>query len=72
MRAIKSDPAIFGGKPVIEGTRISVEQVLGLLSKGMTPAAIVSAWPILREEDVFAALAYAQSALRNDVVLNVA
>ena len=34
MRRIVSDPKVLGGKPVVEGTRMSVEQLLGLLAKG--------------------------------------
>ena len=71
MRRVVCDPAILGGKPTIEGTRISVEQILGLLAKGMSPEGIVEAFPILQIEDIRTALGYAQAALRNDVVLDV-
>lgn len=71
MRQIVSDPRVLGGKPVVEGTRISVEQILGLLANGMTVDAICEAYPVLAPEDVRAALAWAQAALRNDVVLDV-
>ena len=40
-RRIVCDPRILGGKPVIEGTRMSVEQVLGLIVKGMSAESIV-------------------------------
>jgi uncharacterized protein (DUF433 family) len=71
MRPIVSDPRILGGKPVIEGTRMSVEQVLGLLAKGLSVEALCEAYPVLRPDDVRGALAWAQAALRNDVVHNV-
>lgn len=70
MRRIVCEPEVLGGKPVIEGTRISVEQILGLLAKGMTPDAVVEAYPILELDDIRSALAYAQAALRNDLVLD--
>lgn len=71
-RRITANPAILGGKPVVDGTRMSVEQILGLIANGMTPTTIAEAWPVLTEEDVRAAVAWAQAALRNDVVLDVA
>ena len=37
MREIISDPGILGGKPVVEGTRLSVEHILGLLAQYVTP-----------------------------------
>ena len=72
MSRISCDPGVLGGKPVIEGTRISVEQILGLLANGMTPEAVVEAYPILEPGDIRSALAYAQAALRNDLVLDLA
>jgi uncharacterized protein (DUF433 family) len=71
MRKIVGDPRILGGKPVLEGTRMSVEQVLGLLAKGMSTREVVEAYPILTEDDVRGVVAYAQAALRNDLVLDV-
>jgi len=72
MRKIVSDPRVLGGKPVVEGTRMSVEQILGLLAKGMTVDALCEAYPILVPEDVRTALAWAQAALKNDVVVDLA
>jgi uncharacterized protein (DUF433 family)/predicted nuclease of predicted toxin-antitoxin system len=72
VRRIVSHPRVLGGKPVIEGTRISVEQVLGLLANGMSVEAICSSFPILAPEDVRGALSWAQAALRNDVVIDLA
>jgi uncharacterized protein (DUF433 family) len=60
MRRVVSDLQVLGGKPVIEGTRMSVEQILGLLAKGMTVEGICEAYPILQPEDVRAALAWAR------------
>lgn len=50
---------------------MSVEQVLGLLAKGMSTGEVVDAYPILTEDDVRGVVAYAQAALRNDLVLDV-
>lgn len=71
-RRIVCHPRILGGKPVVEGTRMSVEQILGLIAKGMTVQAIVRSYPVLTAADVRGAVAYAQAALRDDIVVEVA
>jgi uncharacterized protein (DUF433 family) len=71
-RRIVCNPRILGGKPVVEGTRMSVEQILGLIAKGMTIPAIVRSFPVLTAADVRGAVAYAQAALRDDIVVEVA
>lgn len=65
---ITADPAIFGGKPIIRGLRISVELILSLLAQGETIAAILDDYPELEAEDVRACLAYAHAAIANDHV----
>jgi uncharacterized protein (DUF433 family) len=56
---ITSDPAILGGKPIIRGTRISVEIVLEWIASGATRDDIIRKHPHLSVEDVEQALAYA-------------
>ena len=70
MRAnlIKSDPAVMMGKPVIAGTRITVELILEKLAAGESVEQIIEAHPRLTAEAVRAALAFAAEALRADVV----
>lgn len=63
---ITADPAIFGGKPIIRGMRISVEHVLALLAQGETPDAILDDYPDLQREDIRACLAYARAAIADD------
>jgi uncharacterized protein (DUF433 family) len=70
-RRIVSDPEILGGKPVIEGTRLSVEHILGLMSHGMSHAEIIEDYPILTKEDVNLALRYAVKAIQNDILIEV-
>ncbi|CAN5440124.1 DUF433 domain-containing protein [soil metagenome] len=53
------DPAVLAGKPVIRGTRLSVEFVIGLLAEGWTEADILTNYPGLSLEDVLACQAYA-------------
>ena len=65
---IQSDPSIMMGKPVIAGTRISVELILEKLAAGETLEQILEAHPQLNREAIQAALAFAAEALRADVV----
>ena len=60
---------VLGGKPVIRGTRISVEFILGLLSSGMSLEDILSEYPHLHRDDVLAALHYAENLVKHDEVL---
>lgn len=56
---IERDPAILVGKPVIRGTRITVELILRELAAGKTACAVVECYPRLTKDDVQAALVYA-------------
>jgi len=71
MSQIVVNPEILGGKPIIEGTRLSVEHVLGLLASGMSHAEIIDAYPELTEESIQAVLTYALGALRNEVMIDI-
>ena len=64
---IVSDPAIMMGKPVVAGTRITVELILEKLAAGETIDQLLVAHPRLTREAVYAALAFAAEALRADV-----
>ena len=64
------DPNIMFGKPVIKGTRVTVELILRKLAEGMTEEAIVAHHPHLTVEDIRAAAAFAAAHLANeDIVL---
>ncbi len=65
---IQSDPAVMMGKPVIAGTRITVEMILEKLAAGETFEELIEAHPRLTIESIRAALAFAAQALRADVV----
>jgi len=65
---IVSDPRVLMGKPVVAGTRISVELILEKLATGESVAQILEAHPQLTEASIRAALAFAARALRADVV----
>jgi uncharacterized protein (DUF433 family) len=68
---IISDPGVMMGKPVIAGTRITVELILEKLAAGETVEQILAAHPRLTDEAIRAALAFAAQALRADVVYPV-
>jgi uncharacterized protein (DUF433 family) len=65
---IQSDPSIMMGKPVIKGTRITVELILEKLAAGETVEQILDAHPRLTKEAVLAALDFAAKVLKADVV----
>ena len=67
---IETNPATLGGKPVIRGTRISVELVLRKLADGATEAELLDGYPRLTREDIRAALAYAADTVAQEVFLN--
>ncbi len=69
---IVSDPRVMMGKPAIAGTRITVELILEKLASGETAEQILEAHPRLTREAIQAALAFAASALRADVVYPLA
>lgn len=56
---IVSNPRILGGKPVIAGTRISVELIMNFLGAGMSIKEIISEYPELKKSEVIAAIEYA-------------
>ena len=64
MKRIILDLDILGGKPVVEGTRLSVDHILDLLARNMSPQEIVEAYPILTVEDVNGVLECATTVLR--------
>jgi len=65
---IVSNPSVMMGKPVIVGTRLTVELILEKLAAGETVEDLLTAHPRLTREAVRAALAFAAEALRADVV----
>lgn len=71
MARIVANPGILGGKPIVEGTRLSVEHILGLLASGMSHEEIIADYPELSEESIRAVLAYAARALENEIIIDV-
>ena len=62
------NPEVLAGKPIIKGTRISVEFILELLSTGMTTEEILKEYPHLKKDDILASLDYATKALKHEEI----
>jgi uncharacterized protein (DUF433 family) len=62
------DPKVLVGKPVIKGTRISVEFIVDLLGRGWTKEQILREYDHLAEEDIQACLRYASEVLKSERV----
>ena len=65
---IELNTAVLAGKPVIRGTRLSVDFVLGLMGQGWTEADIVHNYPGITREDIAACLQYASEVLQSEKV----
>lgn len=65
---IKSDPKVMFGKPVIVGTRITVEHILRCLAAGESVEDIVANYPPLTPEDIRAAQAFAADHLAHEQI----
>jgi uncharacterized protein (DUF433 family) len=61
-------PEVLVGKPVIRGTRLSVEFVIGLMADGWSEADILQNYSGITHEDVIACLAYARDTLSSEKV----
>ena len=64
--SIEVNPDVCGGKPVIKGTRITVEFILGLLANGWSYEEILENYPQLKKEDILEAIRYAVEVLREE------
>jgi uncharacterized protein (DUF433 family) len=71
MARIVVNPRILGGKPIIEGTRISVEFILDLLASDVSEEEILEDYSHLTKEDIRACLRYAARSYRNEVYLEL-
>lgn len=66
---IRVDPEICSGKPTINGTRIMVKNILGMVAGGYAVDQIVEAYPELTQEMVQAALEYAAAVIDEEQVI---
>ena len=65
---IVADPKVLVGKPVIKGTRISVELVIDFLAQGWTQQQILEQYDHLKPEDIRACLEYVRELLESERV----
>lgn len=66
---ITVDPEIMLGKPIIKGTRITVELILKKLSEGMTIEELLMAYTHLTKEDILAAISYSADVISQEELL---
>ena len=66
LNRITTNPAILTGKPVVRGMRMSVEQVIKMLARGISHADIIEEYPLLEEDDIKACLLYAAKIISNE------
>ncbi len=71
VQTIRSDPEVMMGKPVVEGTRVTVESILEELGAGLTIEQLLEAHPRLTREGVLAAVRFGAEVLRADVTYPV-
>jgi len=69
---IEIDPDVMTGKPVIKGTRITVELLLRKLAEGATDADLLDAYPRLTREDIRVAIAYAADTIAHEEIILLA
>ena len=63
---IEVNPAVLVGKPIIKGTRISVELILDRVADGWTTEDVLAAYPNIKRDDVLAALSFAAEIFREE------
>jgi uncharacterized protein (DUF433 family) len=68
---ITVDPAVLTGKPVVKGTRLAVEFLVGLMAQGWNEPDILRNYPGLKHEHLLACMAYAQDRLKEEKVFAV-
>lgn len=68
MRRIEINPKILVGKPIIAGTRIPAELIVKLVAQGWKEDDIIKEYPVLKKEDIRAALLYAEKIIEEEEV----
>jgi uncharacterized protein (DUF433 family) len=68
---IHSDPAVIAGKPVVRGTRLAVDFLLGLFAAGWTQEQVMESYPHLSREDLLAVFAFAAEAMHEESFYSV-
>ena len=68
---IHSDPQILLGKPVLKGTRLSVEFILGLYSEGWSEAQILKNYPTLSKDHLLAVFSFAKECMSEEFLYDL-
>ncbi|MBL7842272.1 MAG: DUF433 domain-containing protein [Cyclobacteriaceae bacterium] len=68
---ITSNKEILGGKPIVKGTRLSVEFLLGLFANGWSEESVLKNYPTLKKDDILALFAYAQDSVKDDLLIGL-
>jgi len=68
---IVSDPNVLAGKPVVRGTRLAVDFILGLFAAGWTQQQVLDSYPSLTPESLRAVFAYAAEILGEETLIPV-
>jgi len=69
LERITMNPKVMAGKPVIKGTRLTVEFILNLVAHGATDQEIIGEYKGLKKEDIQACILFASKALENTVFM---
>lgn len=68
-KRIVSDPEIMLGKPIIKGTRITVELILRKISEGMIIEELLGAYPHLTKEDILSSVSYSADVIASEEII---
>lgn len=66
---IAADPDVMLGKPIIKGTRITVETILRKMPEGMSIEELLEAYPSFTKEDILAALSYSADVISEEAII---
>ncbi|MCE7042996.1 DUF433 domain-containing protein [Dyadobacter sp. CY312] len=69
---ISLNPQVMTGKPVIKGTRITVELILERLGNGWTTEQLLESYPHLSADSIRACLLYAVDSVKNEIIHDIA
>ncbi len=68
---IHSEPEVLLGKPVVKGTRLSVEFILSLFAEGWTKQQVLENYPTLTKESLHAVFAFATDCMREECLYSI-
>jgi uncharacterized protein (DUF433 family) len=68
---IEINPKVLLGKPIIRGTRIPVELIVKLKAQGRKNGEILKEYPVLKQDDIRAALFYAEKVLEEEEIFSL-